>query len=113
MARPERNNVDFPKWNPTRLTKSRIFDNKSTEMAFKYFRASSSAFGKNKNVRMFLLEKYKNKCPICFNSENLEVDHISSVYSCFRSKLFEFCNSEKNLQILCNRCNSWKSFRNG
>jgi len=105
--------IEFPKWNPTRLTKSRIFDNLSKESAFKYFRSSSSAFGKNKKVRLYLLEKFNGECSVCKSVDNLEVDHKISVFNCFFTSLIDYCNTEDNLQILCKRCNNYKSFRNG
>lgn len=109
MARPERNTVDyFPKWNPQKYTMNRIINGMDKKISLKLFRSSSSGFIKNPKVRNIILEKCDNKCVLCGSINNLQIDHIKSVYSCFINNLIDFCNTEENLQILCIKCNTSK-----
>lgn len=108
MARPERNTVDyFPKWNPSRKLLNTLQDYIDGKEAFKKFRSSCSAFIKKESVRTFVF-KNNDKCIICFSKENLQIDHIKSVYRCFLDGNFYFCNTQKNLQVLCRKCNTSK-----
>jgi 5-methylcytosine-specific restriction endonuclease McrA len=110
MARPERHDADyFPIWNPQRSTRSNIksYDFKTR---YKALRNSSSAFIKRDDVRRIITEKCSNKCAKCGSSNNLQIDHIKSVYLCARGKFpISELNIFSNLQLLCNKCNSAKN----
>ncbi|MGB0896857.1 MAG: HNH endonuclease [Flavobacteriaceae bacterium] len=106
MARPQRNNV-FPKWNPQKASISR-FKSIDRKIAYKTFRNSSSGFIKRSDVRDYLLLKYSNECVLCNSEENLQIDHIVSVYEHFKLGLLHECNLEANLQVLCRKCNTSK-----
>lgn len=108
MARQEKNTVEFPEWNPHRYTKAKIFDSIDNKIAFKAFRSSSSGFINNPIVREIIFSKDNYKCVQCGSSENLQIDHIMSVLNCFKNKLIYQCNTEENLQTLCNSCNASK-----
>lgn len=110
MARPEPNNVDyFPVWKPTKHTIRKIIGGLNKKEAFKVFRSSCSGFIKKESVRKIILIKSNNKCVLCDSINNLQVDHIISVFRCFlNEKIFE-CNIESNLQILCKKCNTSKT----
>lgn len=84
-----------------------IEDSTNRKLSFKKFRQFSSNFIKNKNIRqtLFNTEKF---CALCFSSEKLEIDHIISVKKCFDNKDYLLCNSIKNLQVLCKKCNTSK-----
>jgi len=110
MARPERNSVDyFPIFNPQKLTKSRILSN-VFKIRYKALRNSSSGFIKRNEVRNFILERDKNKCVECGNTENLHIDHIVSVYRYALNMMdYRELNSPNNLRSLCCKCNTSKT----
>lgn len=95
-------------WKPQKKTINLIKNNLDLKKSFKAFRSSSSAFVSNKKVRDFILNKFNNKCNNCGSKELLEIDHIKSVYNCFYSKDYFYCNSLENLQVLCKKCNTSK-----
>jgi 5-methylcytosine-specific restriction endonuclease McrA len=103
-------NVSVLDWNPTKATIKKLinrdFDKKT---AWKAFRSSSSSYTKKKYVRAFVFLFNDNKCENCLSSKNLQIDHIKSVYNCFYDYDYKFCNTVKNLQILCAKCNNIKS----
>jgi len=109
MGRPERHDVDyFPLWNPQRITLSNI---KSYDFRTRYkaLRNSSSSFISRDDVRKIITEKCSNKCVKCGSDNNLQVDHIKSVYLCARGKVpISELNIFSNLQMLCGTCNSSK-----
>ena len=97
-------------WNPDRITILRINDRDTDrETAWKAFRGSSSGYASKKYVRLFVFLFGKDECNNCGNKGDLQIDHIKSVYSCFLSKEYELCNTVKNLQVLCAKCNNIKS----
>lgn len=98
MARP------IPIWKPQKQTLKNI-----ERGSYKALRISSSAYISKPEVRYFIFEKFNNTCVGCGTNKYLQIDHIKSVYHCFNNNLILFCNSEQNLQILCNKCNSSKS----
>jgi 5-methylcytosine-specific restriction endonuclease McrA len=107
MARPLKSGLDyFPLWKPQRITESR-FHSGDFKVKYRALRNSSSAFIKRKDVRRIILSKYNNRCVFCGSIDNLEIDHIVSVYLCAKG-LFEICklNTEENLTILCGSCNA-------
>ena len=106
MARPQRNNV-LPEWNPQRASVSR-FKSLDKKIAYKTFRNSCSGFIKRSDVREYLLLKYLNECVLCNSKDDLQINHILSVYSHFKNGLIYECNLEDNLQVLCRKCNTSK-----
>lgn len=57
-----------------------------------------------KTIKKRILERYRYKCMKCGSSERLCVDHIIP-----RSTNPELALTESNLQILCWKCNEYKS----
>ena len=96
-------------WKPTRKTYFRLFDMLDESNKFKFFRQSSSAYVKRKEVREYVLKKHNYKCAFCGSSEKLHIDHILSVKKCFDAKDYFMCNTIENLQVLCQTCNILKS----
>lgn len=70
-------------------------------------RRASSSYTQRKDVRLYLLNKFNHKCCKCSSTDNLQVDHIVSVYR-FALELIPFSrlNDESNLRILCKSCNA-------
>lgn len=56
----------------------------------------------NLKTKLKLLEFKKGKCRYCKSTENLTLDHKHPV-------LLGGTNEPKNIQTLCNRCNTMKS----
>ena len=49
------------------------------------------------------------KCMWCWSLENLQLDHIISVYRCYKDNIdVNETNNDSNLQILCKSCNCRK-----
>ena len=81
---------------------------KRDSKSYKNFRISSTAYVNRKFVRDYVLKKYHNKCKKCNNINDLQIDHIYSVRTCYDLELYVFCNSIDNLQVLCQKCNNIK-----
>lgn len=119
MARNNENSDQFPIWKPQRILNEIIKDyffmphfrdEKDKKRAYKALRNTSSSFIANKNVRRIIFERDGYKCKYCKNEDNLQIDHINSVYSCFILKFpLESLNTEGNLQTLCASCNNSKN----
>lgn len=110
-GRKDKNVVDyFPKWNPQRNTILRIKNSMNVKDAFEAFRNSSSSFIANKKVRSIIFKKYNYKCAYCCSVHNLQIDHKISVAYCFYNGIISYCNTEKNLQVLCSKCNASKKY---
>ena len=107
MARPKQDGL--PKWNPRRTSFQKMRSD-NFKIRYKALRSASSNFIKREDVRDYLLKKYNHKCYICGTSENLQIDHIISVYR-FASERLEpsVLNSEENLAVICMKCNSAKN----
>ena len=101
--------IDFPKWNPQLTTQNKILSG-DFRIRYKALRNSSSGFIKRKDVRNLILEKYLYECVLCNSKEDLQVNHITSVYL-FAIKFFpiEELNTYDNLNILCKKCNCSRS----
>lgn len=82
---------------------------KNDDQSYKAFRKSSTSFCSRIYVRQFVFNKYKNKCCYCGSIKELQLDHIKSVYNCYHTKDFMYCNNINNLQLLCSVCNLKKS----
>lgn len=107
MARPQKEGLDyFPRFNPQRITASR-FDCSDFKIRYKALRNASSAFIKRKDVRQIILTAHNNKCTKCGSTDNLEIDHIVSVYLCAKGRIdVKDLNVFNNLRVLCNKCNA-------
>lgn len=102
------NKQGIPEWNPTNKTLS-MLSNISEKVRYKALRNSSSAFINRKDVRDAIFSRDNNKCIICGSTDNLQIDHIHSVYSVIKGQYpLERLNSEENLRTLCNHCNASK-----
>lgn len=107
MARPKWDGL--PKWNPRRVSFQKMKSDNFKER-YKALRNASSNFIKRKYVRDYLLKKYNHKCYICGSSEDLQIDHIVSVYKFASERLDPFVlNSDENLAVICSKCNSAKN----
>lgn len=82
---------------------------RAEQRKFNLFRGSCSGYIKKSNVRLQVMIKYKYSCAICGSKENLTIDHIKSVYRCWKEKDIHRVNSLDNLQVLCRSCNSKKA----
>lgn len=97
----------FPLWKPHYRTEEKFYF--SNQVAYKALRSSSSSFIKNPIVRKMVMEKCGNKCVSCGNRDDLQIDHIISVYSAYLNKsLVGQLNTYQNLQVLCKACNTSK-----
>ena len=110
MARPTKQGVDyFPVWKPQAKTVS-LFSNISEKVRYKSLRNSSSAFIKRKDVREIVLKRGGYRCAICGSTDDLEIDHIYSVYSVLHGRYpLDKLNTSDNLRVLCKHCNSSKT----
>ena len=107
MARPQKDGLDyFPKFNPQRITESRI-GSSDFRIRYKALRSASSGFIKRKDVRQIVLTTYGNKCTKCGSAYDLEIDHIVSVYLCAKGYInVKDLNVFNNLTVLCSKCNA-------
>jgi 5-methylcytosine-specific restriction endonuclease McrA len=100
--------VPFPKWNPQKKT-LRDMESLNFKIRLKALRNSSSGFIKRVDVREYIFERDGKQCAICHSKDNLQIDHIKSVYSCARGFTpIELLNTAGNFQILCKSCNTRK-----
>ena len=98
----------FPKWKPQYHT-SKKFEHPNFRIRYSALRTASSNFTRKKEVLKFLLEKHNGQCVACGHTENLQIDHMVSVYQCATGYIpVTALNSESNLQILCERCHYGK-----
>lgn len=100
---------EFPKWNPQRTT-LRMCGSSNYRERYTALRNSSSAFIARKDVREYLFKKYNHKCYLCGSTEDLQIDHIVSVYRFAYERIpAELLNSEDNLAAICKKCNLAKT----
>lgn len=100
--------IKFPIWKPHRTTKQ-AFANSDFKRRYKALRNSSSGFIERKDVREYIIKKYDGKCYLCGSSENLQVDHVTSVYRCAVNEYpIDKLNTEENLALICLKCNCSK-----
>jgi len=99
---------DFPKWKPKFYSVNR-FSSSEFRIRYKSLRNSSDSFLKKNEVRDFIFQKYDYKCARCNSNDNIQIDHIISIYQYAKDKLnYESLNSIENLTCLCSTCNSSK-----
>jgi len=104
------NNIDsFPIWKPN--YKNRLsFSSNKFRARYDAIRGSSGGFISKKDVRDVIMKKCNNRCVLCGSSDNLQVDHIVSVYLTAKGHYpIEKLNTYEILRILCGTCNSRKS----
>lgn len=85
---------------PNTIRRSRA-KNKGEKAYKQYLRNEASNYIKRPMVREFILKRDGYKCIYCGSTENLQIDHIKSVYSGGENKI-------ENLQTLCKSCNTRK-----
>ena len=95
------------KWNPQKQTLI-VIKSIDRNIAFKRFRNSSSAFISNNKVRDFVFNKHGSICYVCNTYLATQIDHVKSVYKCFKTEEYFFCNSLDNLKPICSKCNQSK-----
>ncbi len=98
----------FPTWKPQIRTASK-FEASDFKIRYKALRNSSSGFIKRKDVRDYIFQKYNGKCYLCGSTDDLQVDHIISVYLYALNKYpYKGLNQEENLAAICRKCNCKK-----
>jgi 5-methylcytosine-specific restriction endonuclease McrA len=109
MPRPIKEGLDyFPKWNPQRATVNKI-NSIDFEIRYKALRYSSSGFIHRSDVRNIIFKRDGYKCVLCGNKNNLQVDHIISIWKVAKKEYpIKLLNAEINLQTLCKECNERK-----
>lgn len=109
MARPNKEGLDYcPLWKPQWITERRFHSN-DFKVRLKAIRNSSSGFIKKAEVRRIIFERDNFRCLQCGSTEDLQVDHIVSVYQAAKGIIpIENLNTRENLQTLCKQCNSGK-----
>jgi 5-methylcytosine-specific restriction endonuclease McrA len=110
MARTNKTGIDcFPKCNPHWITLSRPGCS-NDKIRYNAYRNISSGFVARKDIRNIVLKKYNNRCAYCGSIDDLQIDHIVSVYNAFKTRMsIDVLNSEDNLQVLCRSCNAAKT----
>lgn len=101
MARPQKEGLDY-------RPQQKAFEHAKTKggnFLKKYLRNSSNAYIKKKEVRDFVFERDGFACVLCGCENDLQVDHIISVYQATAENIF-FINSPDNLRTLCGSCNA-------
>lgn len=93
--------LDFKTSARIEMNRSRA-KNKGEKHYKSYIRNQSSNYIKKECVRNFIFKRDGYKCVYCNSEENLQIDHIVSVYNGGQNKI---CN----LQTLCRSCNARKS----
>jgi hypothetical protein len=98
----------FPIWEPKRFHK-KYFEKDQQESFYRYCRLAGSGFIKKKVVRDFIFTRDNHTCKSCGSKENIQIDHVISVYRASIGELdMQKLNTKENLQTLCKKCNSAK-----
>lgn len=95
------------KWKPNKSTLIKL-NSSDKKLAFKSFRNSSSSFIRRKDVRNDVFNRLGRLCYLCESKHADQLDHVKSVYQCFKDDDFNFCNSIGNLMPICSKCNQSK-----
>jgi len=100
----------FPKWSPQQATLKKI-GSSDFRIRYKALRNSSSGFIKRKDVRDYIFKRDGHKCYLCGSCENLQIDHIVSVYDYAKNigRDVTDLNKKDNLRTICAKCNSTKA----
>ena len=103
--------IEFPKWKLHWYNEKYLYWN-NTKIRAKTIRNASSNFIAKKNVKEYIFNRDNNKCVKCGSEENLQIDHIISVYKVINNEYpLDKLNIEENLQTLCKRCNIEKGWQ--
>ena len=87
----------------------RKFDSMDFRVRYKALRDSSSNFIQRIDVKNIIGIIYNDKCAICGSHNDLQVDHIISIWRVAKKEYpVKLLNSKENLQILCGTCNVGK-----
>lgn len=102
--------MNFPEWKPLRCSIKRM-TSEDFRTRYKALRYSSDSFIRRADVRQQIYQKNDGKCYMCGRTENLQIDHIVSVYRYARDKIkpIQGLNSYENLALICGSCNSKKT----
>ena len=101
--------MKFPEWKPKSVTRF-LINSEDKKLHYKTIRNSSSSFTQQKNVRDFIFKRDNYQCVSCGSKDNLQLDHIHSIYQVANNLYpIELLNTENNLQTLCRKCNAGKS----
>ena len=100
--------MGFPECKVYRSTE-RMLQSQDFRTRYKAMRQVSSRFIKRKDVREAVLRRCNYKCYLCGSDENLQVDHVISVYKGAKDRMsYKAINSEENLMAICRTCNAGK-----
>jgi len=100
----------FPIWRLHWWNEKNLYSG-NTKIRAKTIRNSSSAFIAKQSVRNYIFSRDNYQCKLCGSKDNLQVDHIISVYHAINNKIpIDKLNSESNLQTLCKDCNIQKGW---
>lgn len=102
--------MDFPEWKPLNCSMKRM-NSEEFRTRYKALRYSSDSFIHRPDVRQCIYQKNNGRCYLCGKTENLQIDHIVSVYRYAREKIepIKGLNSYDNLALICGSCNSKKT----
>jgi 5-methylcytosine-specific restriction endonuclease McrA len=109
MARPIKSDeMHFPVWRPQFRTRMG-FESQDFKSRYNTLRSSSDGFISNKVVRDMIMRKCNYKCVECGSCNDLQIDHIVSVYLVAKGEYpVSILNTFDNLSVLCRKCNAKK-----
>lgn len=103
--------TEFPKCKPQWETKKKLHSD-DFRLRYKALRNLSSNFISRPDVRNQIFNQKGAACYLCGSVENLQIDHIISVYRGAKEKIsYDLINSFGNLMPICARCNSLKGWQ--
>ena len=101
--------MTFPKCKPCFTSKIKMGSD-DFRIRYQTLRNVSSHFAGRKDVREKIFTDKGRKCYICGSEENIQIDHVISVYEGAEKKIpYYVINSYDNLMPICSKCNSKKS----
>lgn len=102
-------NNTFPKCKPRFHSKLKM-ESDDFGIRYKALRNVSSHFISRPDVRRAIFKKCENKCYLCGSKDNLQIDHVISVYQGAVERIpYYRINSYENLMAICRSCNSAKA----
>ena len=100
--------MKFPECRVYRSTE-RALQSNDFRTRYKAMRQVSSRFIKKDDVREAVFKKCQYRCYLCGSEENLQIDHVISVYRGAKERMsYKVINSEDNLMAICGTCNAGK-----
>lgn len=98
----------FPKCNPHFYSKQRMSSD-NPRIRYDALRNVSNHFIRNHDVRRAIFEKCDYKCYLCGAKDDLQIDHVISIYQGAKEKIsYKVINSYENLMAVCRSCNAAK-----